>query len=411
MRLPLVLVLAQRNLLRNTRRSLIMILAVALGVWAMLVMAAFARGWLDQQLRATLDTLTGHVQIHAPGYLDDPALAHRLPASGAGPGAGLLRDPQVVAWAQRLRVPAVVASERDSAGVTLVGIDPRRERGLSFIGAQEAIAAGRGLQGPGDTGLVLGRRLARRLETGVGRRVVLLSQDRNNEIVERGFRVVGLYRAEQREAEERFAFTGLAAAQSFLGVPGEVTEFSLRLRAPGRLQAWLAAARVRWPDLEITPWTELAPLVVVFIRTFEGFMYIWFGVVFVIVGFGLVNTLLMAVFERTREIGLLEALGMRPVQVVAQILWEALLLLLAGAALGNLLAGATRAWLAGGIDLTRFAAGMELFQSAHRIYLSLDPVDVLAANLLVLVLGTAAAAYPAWRAARIPPTRALRGLR
>lgn len=407
--MPLLFRLAWRNLLRNTRRSLIMTIAVALGVWSMLVMAAFARGWLDQQLRSTFANLIGHVQIHAPGYLDDPVLAHRMPAV-AGRVRALLEEPAVAAWAQRLRVPAVVASERDSAGVVLVAIDPGRERDLSFIGDPETIAAGRALRGPADTGVVLGRRLAERLETGVGRRVVVLSPDRGNEIAERGFRVVGLYRSENRDVEMQFVFTGLATAQSLLGVPGAVTEIGVRLRDPEAVPAWVAAARGRLPELEITPWTELAPLLVVFHRTFEGFMYVWFAVIFIIVGFGLVNTLLMAVFERVREIGLLEALGMRPAQVVGQILWEAVLLLAAGAALGSLAAWGTRWGLAGGIDLTRFAEGMALFQAAHRIYLKLVPGDVLAANLLVLGCGAAAACYPAWRAARIPPTQALRGM-
>ena len=151
--------LAWRNLWRHTRRTVVMVFALALGVWAMIAMAAFIRGWMGEYINKEIMNLTGHVQIHASGYRDDPSIAHRLPPPAAPLGRILNAGP-VTAWDARVRVPGVVSSERDSAGVTIVGIDPAAERGLSFIDG--AIAEGRDLDSPEDPGVLIGRELAQR---------------------------------------------------------------------------------------------------------------------------------------------------------------------------------------------------------------------------------------------------------
>ena len=130
-RLPLLLTLAWRNLWRHKRRTLVMLFALVLGIWSMIVMAALIRGSMEQQVEKEILNLTGHVQIHAPGYRDDPAVEHRFAVTPAL--AEALRAKAVVAAGARVRVPAVISSERESAGVVLVGIDPQGERGLSFI--------------------------------------------------------------------------------------------------------------------------------------------------------------------------------------------------------------------------------------------------------------------------------------
>jgi ABC-type antimicrobial peptide transport system permease subunit len=143
------------------------------------------------------------------------------------------------------------------------------------------------------------------------------------------------------------------------------------------------------------------------LKVTDGFMYIWYLVVFLAMSFGLINTLLMAVFERTREIGLLMALGMHPSNVLTQVLLESLMLLLLGLVLGNGLTFLTLWGLHDGIDLSQFAEGLAMMGYSPVIYPELVPRDAIGANLLVILLGIAASLYPAWRAARTVPVEAL----
>ncbi|HEX9626437.1 MAG TPA: ABC transporter permease [Acidiferrobacterales bacterium] len=404
MRATLLLTLAWRNLWRHTRRTVLIVIAVALGVWSMVILAALARGSMEQQIRNEILNLTGHVQIHAPGYRDDPVIDHRMvPPSPALRAA--LDDPAVTAWATRVRVPAVVASERESAGVALVGIDPEGERGLSFIPG--AVVEGRYLAPDDGAGLLIGRKLAERLETGLGRRVVIMSQDVDNAIADRGFRVVGVFDTDAPGAETAFVFVTRAAAQAMLKLGEQVSELAVMTTDRRRLDALTARLKAAAPGLDVASWAEAQPLLVVTASITEVVLYIWFAIVFLAMSFGLVNTLLMAVFERTREIGLIQALGMQPRQVLVQVLLESLLLLAVGLAIGNALAWGHLAWIRDGIDLSAFAEGMEMVGVSAVLIPQVEARDVLGANLLVLVLGSIASLYPAWRAARYVPVEAL----
>ncbi|HJW81464.1 MAG TPA: ABC transporter permease [Acidiferrobacterales bacterium] len=401
--MTLVVTLAWRNLWRHTRRTLMILFAFALGVWSMIVIAAITRGSMEQQLDKSILNLTGHVQVHAAGFRDDPVIDHRFT-----PGeelAAALADNEVVAWAGRVRAPGVVASERESAGITLVGIEPAREHGLSFIAT--AVTEGRYLESPEDQGLLLGRKLAERLETGLGRRVVLMSQDVNTQVGDRGFRVVGIFETQPRQMEDSVVFIGRATAQQMLKLGDSVTEVAVMTDDRDRLDAVLARLRAAAPALDIQPWTVIEPLLVLTQKVTDVILVIWYAIVFAAMSFGLVNTLLMAVFERTREFGLFQSLGMPPRHILGQVLVESLILLVLALVLGNLAAWATIASLQGGIDLSSVAEGMELIGVAPVIYPAWSAGDLAMANLLVFVLGLAASLYPAWHAARQVPVEAL----
>ena len=401
---PLLLTLAWRNLWRHTRRTVMILFAFALGVWSMVVVAALSRGSMEQQLDNAILSLTGHVQLHAPVYRDDPVIEHHMPPADAALRE-VLADPGVTAWASRVRVPAVVSSERESAGVTLVGIDPVRERGLSFI--PDAVTEGRYLQGDDDSGVLLGRKLAERLETGLGRRVVIMSQDVNNQVGDRGFRVVGIFDTQPQQTEEAYVFVGRATAQRMLKMGEDVSEIAVMTGDRDHLGPLLARLRAAAPGLDIEPWTVVEPLLTLTQKITDVILLIWYVIVFAAMSFGLINTLLMAVFERTREFGMFQALGMPPRHILGQVLVESLILLGLALLLGNLSAWATIHSLEGGIDLSAVAEGMEMMGVAPVLYPAWSGNDLLVANLVVIVLGLAASLYPAWRASRQVPIEAI----
>jgi ABC-type lipoprotein release transport system permease subunit len=403
--LRVTLRLAWRNLWRNHRRTLIMLGAVVVGVWAMIFMTALMRGMVDDMVKDGIRTLPGHVQVHHPSFQDDPSVANSLDPP-TDTLLEVLDRPEVVAWASRIKVPAVVSSERSTRGVVLVGIDPERERDLSFVAGD--MAEGRFLESPEDQGLVVGRRLLERLETDLGKRVVVMSQDRENEIADRGFRVVGVYDSRLQAQEEGFIFAGRATVQRLLQMDDQVSEIAvlgLDYRNVDGLRDRVAAAA--GPDVAVQAWPELEPYLGSMLPMMDGFVLVWIVVVFLALAFGLVNTLVMAVFERVREIGLMLALGMTPGHIRSQIVAESTFLLALGLVVGDALAWLTIRPLEKGIDLSIVGEGLEMFGAASVLYPAFRWEDVVLANVVVLVLGFIASLSPAIRASRYEPVEAL----
>jgi ABC-type lipoprotein release transport system permease subunit len=397
--------LAWRNLWRNHRRTLIMLLAVVIGAWAMIFMTALMRGMVDEMIEDGIRHLPGHVQMHHPNYRDDPSIGNSL-RKPEGALAAALDDPLVTAQASRLRVPAMVSSERASRGVTLLGVDPTAELAMGF--EAERLVAGRFLAGPEDSGLVVGRKLLERLETDPGKRVVLMSQDPANRVADRGFRIVGVYSARLEALEERFVYAGLDTVQTMLGTPGLVSEIAALGEDYRDVDALETLLRTAAPEtVEVLPWYRIDPYLGMMMQVMDGFVLIWMVVVFLALSFGLVNTLMMAVFERIREIGLMQALGLKPSAIVWLVLLESALLLALGLLFGNLLAVATILPLRDGIDISVVAEGMEMMGASSVLYPALKGADLLLANAVVLGLGLAASLLPAWRASRYRPVEAL----
>ena len=403
--LKMVFRLAWRNLWRNHRRTLIMLAAIAVGTWAMIFMTALMRGMVDDMVRDGISVLPGHVQIHHPDFRDDPTIANVIEPPGEELLAVLSR-PEVVAWATRIRVPAVISSERDTRGVTLVGIEPQRESGLSFVA--DDLVEGRFLESRDDRGLVVGRKLVEKMETGLGKRVAVMSQDQGNEIADRGFRIVGIFDSNLDQYEEGFVFAGEGTIQELLGVGDAVSEVAILGKDYRNVEGLLRmVADAAGGDVEVLPWNELDTYLGSMLAVMDGFVVVWIVVVFLALSFGLINTLVMAVFERVREIGLMLALGMTPRNILSQILAESILLLVIGLAIGNLAAWGSIEPLKGGIDVSIVGEGMEMFGASSVLYPALYLKDVVLANVIVIVLGFFASLSPAWRASRYDPVRAI----
>jgi lipoprotein-releasing system permease protein len=397
--------LAWRNLWRNHRRTVIMLGAIGVGVWAMIFMTALTRGMVDQMITDSIGVLPGHVQMHHPDYQDDPSIANRIAVSEADlkekfDTAGFR------AWASRVRVPAIITSERESRGVTLLGVDPAAEREISFFDYEDV--EGRFLEDAADDGIVIGVKLAETLETEIGKRVVLMSQDPDNDIADRGFRIVGLYSAGTKAVEEAYAFVGKTTAQKMLRIGNETTEVVFLGDDYRNVEPLYEAVSNAVDDsVSVKPWYEIDTYLGTMMKVMDGFVLVWVVVIFLALSFGLVNTLVMAVFERVREIGLMLALGMKPGSILGQIIIESMLLMTLGLAVGNFLAWATVTPLESGIDVSVVAEGMEMWGAASVLYPKLYASDMILASVVVLLLGFLASLSPAWRASRYEPVEAI----
>lgn len=399
--------LAWRNLWRNPRRTLVILAAVCIGVFSMIFIGALMEGVGDQLVRTSIAALVGSVQVHERGYREDPVVENTM-ADPAEPEAALASVlPPGARWSRRVRVSAVAGNARHSSGVTLVGIESEREAGVSFIGS--AVEEGRHLAEADPYGIVVGRALLEKFETRVGRKLVLMSQAADREMASRAFTIVGVFQAELAATEKQFVFVSLAAAREMLGVGEGLSEIAVLLPDGVDPDPTAAALRRLLPDrYEVHTWRELLPMLTAYIEMNATFTAIWYLVVFIAMGFGIVNTLLMAVFERMREFGLLRALGMKPGGIVREVLAESALLIAVGMAAGTAAAAAAVSALSeNGIDLSAFAAGMEYAGMPRVIYPALVWRSALEADLTVLVLGLVVSLYPAVKAARITPVDAM----
>ena len=400
-----ILTLSWRNLWRNHRRTGIMLGAISVGVWAMIFMTALMRGMVDDMLNQGIRNLPGHIQIQHPDFLDDPSVVNSIAEPSGDLLAALNRD-GARRWATRIKVPAVIASERESRGVNLIGVEPANETEISGVPAK--VSEGRFLESNQDKGLIIGARLAGRLETRLGKRVVIMSQDPDNNIAERGFRIVGIYQAELAAQEEFNVYAARGTLQKLLNIEGRVSQIVLIDHDYRDVESLYRRVKAATPDgLEVKPWYEIDSYLAVMFNMMDGFVLVWVIIIFLALSFGLVNTLVMAIFERVREIGLIQALGMRPGLIVYQILLESLLLLLIGLAVGNLLALITIKPLESGLDVSIVAEGMAMMGAGSVIYPSLTLYDVVLANVVVVLLGILTSILPAWRASQLDPVRAL----
>jgi ABC-type lipoprotein release transport system permease subunit len=400
--------LAWRNIWRNPRRTTVILAAVIIGVWSMIFLGALMRGIAVGMVENGIATLTGHIQIHHQGYGDDPAVENSMFNHQVVEKALSKNLPPGAQWSSRVRVNAIANNARHSTGVTMVGIEPRAEAKISFIGS--AISRGRYLAQDDSNGILIGNALLKKFETRIGRKLVLMSQDNEEEIASRAFRIVGVFRAEMEATEKQFVFVTRSAGQKMLKLGDGISEIAILLPDGYKNLEVYKKLKTALPSdqFEIHSWRELLPFQTAYLKILDGIMWFWFLVVFVAMGFGIVNTTLMAVFERMREFGLMKALGMKPWWILREVLTESFFLLTCGMIVGNCLGLLSIIALSGtGIDLSALAAGAEYAGMARIIYPAIAIKDVLVANLTVLLLGLLVSLYPAIKAARFTPVKAL----
>jgi ABC-type lipoprotein release transport system permease subunit len=402
------LILAWRNIWRNRRRTAVILAAVITGVWSMVFLGALMRGIAVGMINNGIANLTGHIQIHHKGFRNDPAIENSMFDLQAIEKALTENLPPGSQWTRRVRVNAVANNARHSSGVTLVGIEPLAEAQISFIGT--AVYRGDYLDQADSNGILIGQALLDKFETKIGRKLVLMSQDMELQIASRAFRIMGVFRAEMESTEKQFVFASRSAVQKMLKLGHGISEIAILLPDGHRNQDVHEKLRAALPAdrFEVHHWRDLLPFQTAYLRILDGFMWFWFLVVFVAMGFGIVNTTLMAVFERMREFGLMKALGMKPWWILREVLVESFLLLACGMIVGNLLGFLSIYALSGsGIDLSALAAGAEYAGMSRIIYPAVALKDVLVANSTVLFLGLLVSLYPAIKASRFTPVEAL----
>ena len=406
--------IAWRNLLRGWRRSAVVLCAVSVGLFASLSLVAWGHGLLNQVVQTAVATRLSLLAIHAKGYQADPDVGLALADGGRQLAALVERFPGAHALPRALG-DGLAQSARQNAHVTLVGVIPEAERRVSVVG--NSIVAGDFPQPtPGGgvralPGALLGSELADDLRVGVGEKIVLHAPGESGL---GAFRVSGLFHSASPDFDKGTVFLRLEDAQRLLGVGDRVHEIAVALddaRALDRLDAFAKAELPRarpGEALEILTWQEREPRLASLLDLMSSTAWIAYATVFAGMAFGIANALLMSVFERIREFGVLRSLGLQGRQLVELVLLESLILTLGGAALGVGL-GVAFVLVLGHTGVSGDAfAGAGVLSVGPRVYPRLESGDWLSPFALAVVTAALAAIWPAVKAARLRPAEAVR---
>jgi putative ABC transport system permease protein len=382
--------MAWRNIGRSPRRTGIVLTAVAVGLAGVLLAMAVNYGMVYQMIDTAIATELGDLQIHEAGFDQKPGIEIRIEDGEQLATRVLSGLPGLESWAPRVRGQGLVFSPRADVGVQVVGIDPAREARVSVLA--DSIVSGNYLDGQRRK-LLLGEKLANRLHVEVGDKLVLSVQDVRGEMTGGAFRVGGLFRTASGELDRGSVFLRIDEGERLFGLGNSISELVV-----------IAEQRGHVDDLK----REIRPLLVYFVDLFDQMGWYVYGAVFVAMAFGIANVLLMSVYERIREIGILMAIGMGPRRLVAGIVIESLLLTLLGVGIG-LGVGALSVWLLrGGIDLSRWAEGLTAYGIGTKIVPVIRSKDLILPTLVAIVTAVFASLWPALRAVRIRPADAVR---
>ena len=403
--------IAWRNIFRNRRRSFVVITSVAIGMGGALFMNIFMMGMAQQMTHAAINSYLGHIQVHRKGFADNPVIknsmtnpdsVNRVLVSHADRTAGV--TPRVIAR-------GLGQSATNSSGVMILGVDAKHEPELTSIG--ERIVEGRFLSGKTHRRrkeIVIGDELAQKLGVRVGKKVILVSQAHGGDMGSAAFRVVGIFRMPSSDLNKMFVWINVKDAQKMLALGNGLSEFMLKVEEGESLDGVAGELQAALGDgYEVRTWKQVSREMVQMIDMFDLSVYIMMIIIFMAASFGIINTMLMSVFERMREFGILRAIGTSPWALFRTVVYEALFIGIIGMMGGMILMLILNyGFFADGMDLSIFEESLAMFGSDAVIKPVLDIELMIVTIVIVEAMTVLASLWPAARAARLQPVEAMR---
>ena len=406
--MSILLKIAWRNIWRNPRRSWVLITAIAVGVFSFLGAVAYIDGFSIQMVDSAINLQGGHIQVSGRGYHENPTIRTYVP--DVARVERVLGELDGIRYAPQATTPGMINSAEQASGVIITGVDPVREPAVSSL--SESIVEGAYLSPEGGANeVVIGAALAERLNVLLGEKVVLMANDLDNEVSAGAYRIVGLFRTNSSDFDKTNVYLHLNPARDLVGYAAEqASAVTLRLdpdldlvETAIRLQTTLDAA-----DLEILTWRERSPLLVMMNEMMDLANVFLVVILFTAIAFTLINSFIMVIFERIREIGIMSANGVRPGQVRLMLYLEAVFIVLLGTAVGGVLAIALISWWSAvGLDLSAFAEGLSSFGAASVIYPYVHWGHILNGFVMIFVMVLLAVLYPAVKASRFETVDAI----
>ena len=399
--------IAWRNVWRNKVRSSIVIIAVCLGLMSGVFSAAFMKGWMGQRMDAVLLTEMSYIQIHHPEFKENYEFTYFVDNSDKIVQDIKSLDP-TIKLSKRMVINSMVASAETGTGVMIKGIDPEMEKEVTNIYTK--IVEGAYFEGISKNPVVIGKKLADKLDVSIRNKIIVTVQDQDGNVTSGAFRVAGIYKTSNTTFDGSTIFVRNNDLATLVGVNPEMShEIALLLSDQHNLEETTQIIGALNPDLLTESWKDLSPEMGYMDDLMGVYMYFIIIIILFALCFAIINTMLMAVLERVKEIGMLMAVGMNKLRVFSMLMLESIFLTLSGGFLGIVLGYILFLFFQkNGIDMSIWGEGLEAMGFAAIIYPEFDYGMIIPIIILVILTGLLSSLYPAYKALKLNPADSIR---
>lgn len=399
--------LSWKNIWRNKVRSLVVVIAITLGITAGVFSTAFMKGMMDQRISTVINTEISHIQVHHPGFRKNPEIGNFMP-NASSLAEKIERIDHVKGASKRIIIQSMVASSETASGVKITGVNPGDEKKVTNL--YQKIVAGKYFEGVKRNPVVIGKKLAEKLNVKVHSKVVITLQDMDTNIIGGAFRVAGIFETSSNTFDEANIYvrdTDLARLTDLPVNAGH--EIAVMVANNEETAAVAEQIKKLIPDEEVLTWKEISPEMQYITEVMDMYMYIFIIIILLALLFGIINTMLMVVLERIKEIGMLMAVGMNRLRVFGMIMLETVFLTLTGGVIGIVVGTMISKYFeTHAISLAIWAEGYKQLGYDTWVYTRLNTEMIVMVTFMVIMTGFIAALYPAWKALQNDPAEALR---
>ncbi len=407
----MLLKIAWRNIWRSKTRSAVVIFAIASGLVGGLFSSAWMNGMAKQRVINTFSIETAHIQLHHPNFADNFDVKRTISLTDKKLNE-ISKIGGVKAVTSRLKVSAMAATANKNMGVTIVGINPKTEKEVFGLYKKVDSTSGDFFTSKKKNSIVVSKALAKELKVKIKSKIILTFQDYNGEITGAAFKVIGIFKTDNSPWDKMHVFVRDADLRKVVEIPkGQSHEIDILLDDYEQASFISADLKSKYPELLSEDWSEIQPYLSFITEYMDMMMGIFMIIILGALGFGIVNTMLMVILERTKELGMLMGIGMNRKRIFLMIMFETILLALVGAFLGEFISLLLINYYGNvGINISSLAEGMESVGYSAISYPMLEPYRYLQITILVILTGIFASIYPAFKALKLNPAEAIRTL-